>query len=485
MADSTVPASVAPFCRVRDHFVKMPVIRNHDNHATARFGMTDFPEPLDYNIIEDMADAMLVTGPIAAADMIVSIADRCCGALSHALALRCNVPYTLANWYPLGAPGEIEIGKCAGFSGDGHVYLNGLKRGRTVAIVADILKSGATILSLVKGVLAAGCHVGCIVVGCELVEVNGRAALDPAMPFFAAVRIHVTGEQTKEAPDAEGKLLPPTAPAHAVRSLALNTNQLPVGAAEAAGVTIPGAGLPGGAERIAAIKAMSAEELRAKTERVHKAFVGIPIVRNETLNAYPYSFFNLTDFTPALDPIWIEDLADLCVYHGDFARADVVVSEADRGGGPMVQSICLRVNKPFVLANWYPSVDGAGVASHVQIGFSGQGNIVVNGLKAGDRCVIVDDMLSSGGTCDGIISSIAKLGAIPATGIFASEKLYPSLRGSEGLPHRKGAARLRAAYPYFEIITMCQFTAEGDRTTAPAVWVGDDSLLADAARQTA
>eukprot|EP00744_Colponema_vietnamica_P010597 GILI01014967.1.p1 GENE.GILI01014967.1~~GILI01014967.1.p1 ORF type:complete len:468 (+),score=80.18 GILI01014967.1:49-1404(+) len=446
------------FCRVRDHFVRKPVIRNHQQEPTSRFGMTDFPEPVDWTLIEDLADAMLVAAPIGSCDVIVSIADRCGGAIAHAIALRTGLPYTLANWYPLGSPGEVEIGQCAGFSGDGVIYLNGLKRGKNVAIVGDVIKSGSTVTSLLKGIQAAGCHATCIVAGCEILETNGRAAIaavNSAVPVFAVTRIHARGEQTKAAEDLDGKVLPPT-PVHLQKR----------------------EGYPfDGKKRIAEIKRMSVKELQEKTERIHKAFVGIPIIRNDLLS-YPYSFFGLTDFTPAMEASWVEDLADLCVYHGNFDNCDVVVSECDRGGGPMIQAICARVNKPFVLANWYPSVDGCGMSSNVQIGFSGVGNIVVNGLKPGDRCIIIDDMLSSGGTAEGIINSIAMMGAIPSVGIFASEKLYPSERDG-GIPVRKGAIRLRKAFPYFGIVSICQFIAEGDKTQNPSIRIGDDASLTE------
>jgi adenine phosphoribosyltransferase len=280
--------------------------------------------------------------------------------------------------------------------------------------------------------------------GCEILEAGGREQLRD-FDVHCIVPVHLRGERTKEAPnEQEGRtavLAPTTAPPRPLASL------------------------------VGAIKKMSQEQLSAKMERVGRTFVGVPINRNERLS-YPYSFFALTDFLPALEPQLVEDMADICVYFGDFTRADVLVSEADRGGGPLIQAVAVRTNLRYVLANWYPSGEGIGATSDAQVGFSGEGRIIVNGVKAEDRCIFVDDMLSSGGTAEGVLRSLVLLGGIPVEGVFISEKLYPAQQPG-GLPERKGKARLNSSFPHFKVTTAVQFIAEGDFTVAPQSRVGE------------
>jgi adenine/guanine phosphoribosyltransferase-like PRPP-binding protein len=424
--------------RVRDHFAEQPIHRDASGKLSAYFGVTDFTEPIDAHVIEDMAQAMVLTAEtLSTVDLIVSIADRSGGALTHAVARRLSIPYSLANWYPEGSPGEIEVEKCPGFSGNGVIFLNGLRQGQRVALVMDVLRNGGTAGKLIDACQRAGATVAVAVFGCELAALGGREKLQD-VPAVSMVTVSMEGEMTKEA----GSPLPATL---------YPPQQQP--------------------SRTLEIKSMSAEELNAKMERVTKSFVGVPIQRNPYLS-YPYSFFSLTDFVPTLDPQLVEDMADLCVYYGDFSKCDVLVSEADRGGGPLIQAVAIRTNLPYVMANWYPSGEGVGASSDAQVGFSGQGRIVVNGIVPEARCIFVDDMLSSGGTAEGVVKSIVQLGGIPIEGVFISEKLYPPKTPGE-LPVRKGMQRLNASFPYFKVTAIAQFIADGNVTTGPANRVGD------------
>lgn len=438
MSEYTEQSPVAYLSRVRDHFSEQPIHRDSRGNTSAYFGVTDFTEPIDCNVIEDMAQAMVLTATaLSSVDVVVSIADRSGGALTHAVALRLDVPYVLANWYPDGSPGEIEVEKCPGFSGNGVIFLNGLRQGQRVALVMDVLRNGGTAGKLIDACHRAGASVIVAAFGCELSSLGGREKLH-GVPAVSMVTVSLKGEMTKET----GSPIPPT--------------------------RFPPPQLP---NRIRDIKRMSAEEIGTKMERVTKSFVGVPIQRNPILS-YPYSFFSLTDFNPALEPQLVEDMADLCVYYGDFTKCDVLVSEADRGGGPLVQAIALRTNLPYVMANWYPSGEGVGASSEAQVGFSGQGRIVVNGIAPETRCIFVDDMLSSGGTAEGVVKSIVQLGGIPVEGVFISEKLYPPKSPGE-LPVRKGMQRLNATFPYFKVTTVAQFIADGELTSSPANRVGD------------
>jgi adenine/guanine phosphoribosyltransferase-like PRPP-binding protein len=379
----------------------------------------------------------------------------------------------------------------------------------------DVLKSGVTAINLIKAVQTAGCHCVCLVFGCEIVEAGGRARLDafftPAVPeassntnsttskiqqaattsragsvgmshqyggtrhngppIISLVKVHMRGEMTKEAPNEEGGLITATPQeVRRQRELRIVTSQAAIEDTLLRGNPLPSLRMT---SMVSLIKRMTPVEIQAKRHRISQMFLGIPIHNNPHL-LYPYSFFSLTDFTPPLDPQLVEDMADLCVYYGNFGKCDVVVSEADRGGGPLVQAVSVRTQLPYVLANWYSSGEGVGANSAAQVGFSGQGSIVVNGLKPEDRCIFVDDMLSSGGTAEGVIRSIVKLGGIPIEGLFASEKLYPAdPKAGAVLPHRKGKKRLNDSFPYFNVVTLCQFVAEGDRTYAHAQLIGE------------
>ena len=444
------------WCRVRDHFIRQPIFRDSAARPVTHFGLTDFVAPMSAQVINDIADCMIrdIGAAAASVDLVVSIADRSGGSLAHAVALRLRVPYSLANWYPVGSPGEVLVDHCPGFSGNGLIYINGLKPGKTVLIVMDVLKSGTTAKHLASACIGAGCALAGVSVACEIVDRKGRDQFTGTCPLKAVVAIYLRGEATKEAPNRNAETAGTPAGAAALQPW----RPYPV-------LTT---------SRVAELKKMPLQIVNEKMERVARTFLHISIHRNPHLS-YPYSFFSLTDFVPPLHPDLLEDMADLVVYFGNFSRCDVIVSEADRGGGPLVHAVAVRTGLPYVLANWYSSGEGVGASSGAQVGFSGEGSIIVNGLRPEDRCVFIDDMLSSGGTAEGVIRSIVQLGAIPVEGVFVSEKLYPkpNLRGGEPqLPERKGLKRLRSLFPFFDVTTIVQFVAEGDKTTAHHCRVG-------------
>lgn len=186
--------------------------------------------------------------------------------------------------------------------------------------------------------------------------------------------------------------------------------------------------------------------IEKKLIRIMKVFINKPVYFSKT--GYPYSFFTLTDFRPPMKPSLIEDMADLLVHYGDFSSIDLIVSEADRGGGPLTHAISMRVGIPYTLANWYPSGGQGELHVTASVGFSGNGNIFLNGIKKGQRTIFVDDLLSSGGTAISIIQAITKGGATVKQALFVGEKV---------LMH--GRQKLESEYS-FPIISLAKFYVE-------------------------
>ncbi|OGD88668.1 hypothetical protein A2Z54_00345, partial [Candidatus Curtissbacteria bacterium RIFCSPHIGHO2_02_39_8] len=173
--------------------------------------------------------------------------------------------------------------------------------------------------------------------------------------------------------------------------------------------------------KIKTIKSLTKKEIDSKLARIKKTFIGIPVFKGK--NGYPYSLFPLTDFKPAMKPQLIEDMADLLVYYGDFENANIIVSEADRGGGPLTHAVSMRTNLPYTLANWYPTEVEGSISVKASIGFSGDGVINLNGVEKGQKAILVDDIISSGGTAIALIECIQKAGAHVVEALFVGEKV--------------------------------------------------------------
>lgn len=198
------------------------------------------------------------------------------------------------------------------------------------------------------------------------------------------------------------------------------------------------------------IKSLSPEAIFQKTRRVKESFIGWPI--HLGLDGYPYSLFPLTD--GPIDATLVEDMADLIIHadkRNNFEKADILVSEGDRGGGLLAQAIGTKTGIPITLANWHavsPNAPGI-VTVGASIGFSGKGNIAVYGIQPGQNVIVVDDLLSTGGTSIALFEAIQKMGAFIEEAFFVGEKV--NLNGRNNIMQK---------FPQINITSFARFISE-------------------------
>lgn len=144
-------------------------------------------------------------------------------------------------------------------------------------------------------------------------------------------------------------------------------------------------------------------------------------------------------------------MADLLIYYGNVERANLLVSEDDRGGGLLAQAVGSKTGIPVTLANWHavpPDVQGV-VTVQADVGFSGRGSIMVNGIQSEQRVILVDDLLSSGGTAGALIKAIRKVGAHIEDAFFVGEKV--NIGGRE---------KLNRQFPDVRVTSLVKFISE-------------------------
>eukprot|EP00796_Vickermania_ingenoplastis_P003976 gene3976-2835_t len=420
--------------------------------AHSSFTLTDFTAPIPPSFMEAAAALLcecinehgvfLRRRRFPKPTFIVSSGLRGCGSLTQAVAHRMGLAYSLSNWYPDGTKGDVMVTRCEGIGGMGNVYLNSIPANGAIIVLVDVIHTSKSTRDLIEAIRQVD---GTIILGVYGVAQMVQGKADPlqdilGVPLWTLMNVHLGGEITRitqSTPDS---------------SIAFPSGCSPLRLMPRSTISV--------------LKRMSPAEVQKKLCRVASTFSGVPVLINEKLQ-YPYCDFSLTDFKPALDPSIVEDIADLAIHFGDFTRSDILVSEGDRGGAPMLQAISVRTQLPYVIASWTLNLDTGGVCSNVtNVGFSGSNSqLSVSGIQAGMRCTLVDDMLSSGGTADAILSCIRAVGAFTVEGVFASEKLYPE----EGryLPVRKGKNRLNALFPETAITCLVQFVIRGDKTEEP------------------
>lgn len=411
---------------LRRLFEGLPVTTCADGSPYAVMSVTDFSPPMlpqDGLVLAQMLEGAFTSWEGTAA--LIGIANRSSGPLTHGVSLLRQLPYSLANWYPDGSVGDILVERTGGFTGgDGMVFLNGLSTGSSVVYCDDCLRRGVTSATLIRAAIKAGIKVAAALFCCEIEGFGGRAMLEQEFPGLKVVTLATIAFDNQKT--AIRRM-------HISRESQLKRFKVPT---------------------IKEVKQLPNEIISKKFKRVLDSFVGIKIYRAKG-STYPYCNFSLTDFIPLLDPTLVEDMADCIVYVGEFQNVDILVSEGDRGGGPLILAVAARTNLPFTLASWTSSGTDVGVASDATVGYSGVGKIFLNGVKKGSRCHFVDDMLSSGGTAEALFKGIEAAGGIIAGASFASEKTNTG-----------GRRRLGQQWPNAEMKSIAFFCAEGEATSA-------------------
>jgi adenine/guanine phosphoribosyltransferase-like PRPP-binding protein len=129
----------------------------------------------------------------------------------------------------------------------------------------------------------------------------------------------------------------------------------------------------------------------------------------------------LTEQIPATSAELLHEAARRVLEVGHFESASKIVGEEDKGG-VLVAATSLLSGLPFGLARWYPS----GLEGQIEVPFNSEyagGKLYLNGVEQGDRVVIVDDMVSTGGTMVALIKAIQKAAAQIVDIVCVAEKV--------------------------------------------------------------
>ena len=118
---------------------------------------------------------------------------------------------------------------------------------------------------------------------------------------------------------------------------------------------------------------------------------------------YEYMVHPITDGIPSVDPAILKEIADAMLEIGNFDCDKIVTIEAL--GIPLATALSLRTGKPFnVVRKKMYGLPGEVSLSQVT-GYS-KNSLWINGLKAGDRVTVVDDVISTGGTLWAVIEAL-------------------------------------------------------------------------------
>ncbi|KXS44769.1 MAG: adenine phosphoribosyltransferase [Methanolobus sp. T82-4] len=151
-------------------------------------------------------------------------------------------------------------------------------------------------------------------------------------------------------------------------------------------------------------------------EKLHDSLLKAPIVHR---GEYHYFIHPISDGVPFLEPELLDEITEHIIDIADTDVERIVAIEAM--GIPLATALSLKTGIPFSIIRKRPyELDGEVILSQ-KTGYS-KGELYINAIKKGDRVLIVDDVISTGGTLMALISALKKMGAEVSDTIVVIER---------------------------------------------------------------
>ncbi len=135
---------------------------------------------------------------------------------------------------------------------------------------------------------------------------------------------------------------------------------------------------------------------------------------------YPYFIHPISDGIPRMDADVLRATRDLIVEMVDWSKVDLVVS-VEAMGLPLLAAVGDATGKPTVVIRKRQYGMEGEVQVDVATGYS-RSTTYINDINPGERILIVDDVISTGGTLEPILATLEEMGVILQDIVIAIEK---------------------------------------------------------------
>ena len=173
-------------------------------------------------------------------------------------------------------------------------------------------------------------------------------------------------------------------------------------------------------------------------ETLQDSLRGAPIIWK---GDYPYFIHPISDGIPRMEAGVLRATRDLIVDMVDWSEIDIVVS-VEAMGLPLLAAVGEATGKPTVVIRKRPYGMEGEVRVDVSTGYSSS-TAYINDIKPGERVLVVDDVISTGGTLEPLLGALEEMGAILKGVVIAIEK-------------GKGRERLAEERPNWPIQTLAR-----------------------------
>ena len=144
-------------------------------------------------------------------------------------------------------------------------------------------------------------------------------------------------------------------------------------------------------------------------EIIRKYTEDAPVVirTKENGDEYPYLVLPLE----GLDhPEFLEAVVDGILAITDISKCNKIVT-MEAKGIPVATALSLRTGLPFIIARKRKYNLPGEILVKQKKAYKGRSNMYINWINANDRVIVVDDIISSGGTLSAVISGLHRAGA--------------------------------------------------------------------------
>ncbi len=157
-------------------------------------------------------------------------------------------------------------------------------------------------------------------------------------------------------------------------------------------------------------------------ERLVTSLENSPIVRR---GEYNYFIHPITDGVPEVDPALIREVCTALVKVLDLDGVDRIIA-AEAMAIPIGIALSLATDIPVNIVRKKDYRLPGEVAVHQATGYS-KGQLYLNGVGQGDKVVIVDDVISTGGTAKALLWALGQAGATVKDVCFVIKRGDPDI----------------------------------------------------------
>jgi adenine phosphoribosyltransferase len=147
--------------------------------------------------------------------------------------------------------------------------------------------------------------------------------------------------------------------------------------------------------------------LDMRVELLKDSVVKAPVVWKE---GYPYFVHPLSDGVPRQSAELLSAARDLISEGVDWESVDIILG-IEAMGIPLAAALCLSSGKPLVIGRKRQYGLPGEVSIDQSTGYS-KGEIFLNDIEKGARVLIVDDVVSTGGTLHPVLKAVEESGAV-------------------------------------------------------------------------